>query len=72
MTIVAFFSQNASPYLQDEWQKRLKCYNDSIKLVPLLSSEAEEATRGGDCDAENCPPGDPEVLADANAPPHGR
>ncbi|RPH09195.1 MAG: glyoxylate/hydroxypyruvate reductase A, partial [Alphaproteobacteria bacterium TMED194] len=44
MTIVAFFSQNASPDLQNEWQKRLQCYDDRIKLVPLLSNEAQEAT----------------------------
>jgi len=44
MTIVAFFSQNASPDLQNEWQKRLQFYDDRIKLVPLLSNEAEEAT----------------------------
>ena len=44
MTVVAFFSQNASPDLQNEWQKRLQCYDDRIKLVPLLSNEAEEAT----------------------------
>ena len=43
MTVVAFYSQNASPDLQNEWQKRLRCYDDSIKLVPLLSNEAEEA-----------------------------
>ena len=46
MTIVAFFSQNASPDLQNEWQKRLQFYDDRIKLVPLLSNEAEE---GNDC-----------------------
>ena len=44
MTIVAFFSQNDSPDLQNEWQKRLQFYDDRIKLVPLLSNEAEEAT----------------------------
>ena len=44
MAIVAFFSQNALPNLQNEWQKRLQFYDDQIKLVPLFSNEAEEAT----------------------------
>jgi len=44
MTIVAFFSENSTSTLQGEWQKRLSFYNSSIKLVSLLSKEAEDAT----------------------------
>ena len=44
MTIVAFFSENSTSTLQGDWQKRLSFYNSSIKLVSLLSKEAEDAT----------------------------
>ena len=44
MTIVAFYSQNASSELQQDWQERLNFYDPSIKLVSLLSKEAEKAT----------------------------
>ena len=39
MTIVAFFSQNASPDLQNEWQKRLQFStntSESIKKSDLI------------------------------------
>ena len=44
MPIVGFFSKNASIELQNEWEKRLRIHFPLIKLVPLLSKEAEQAT----------------------------
>ena len=44
MPVVGFFSKNATIKLQNEWEKRLKIHLPSIKLVPLLSADAEEAT----------------------------
>ena len=44
MTKVAFYSENAPIRLQKDWQDRLKLYDSSIKLVPLLEKEAQEAT----------------------------
>ena len=44
MPIVAFFSKNASTKLQNEWEKRLRIHFPLIKLVPLLSKDAEQAT----------------------------
>ena len=43
MSIVGFFSKDASIELQNEWEKRLQIHCPSIKLVPLLSKEAEQA-----------------------------
>ena len=43
MPIVGFFSENASIELQKEWEKRLQIHCSLIKLVPLLSKEAEQA-----------------------------
>ena len=38
MPVVGFFSKNATVKLQNEWEKRLRVYFSSIRLVPLLSS----------------------------------
>lgn len=43
MTIVAFFSKGTSIEIQDNWEKRLKLFIPTIRLVPLLSSEADKA-----------------------------
>ena len=44
MPIVGFFSKNANIDLQNEWEKRLQVYFPLIRLVPLLSKDAEQAT----------------------------
>ena len=44
MPVVSFFSKNATMELQNEWEKRLRIHLPSIKLVPLLSADAKEAT----------------------------
>ena len=44
MTIVGFFSKNSTIKLQNEWEKRLRIYLPSVKLVPFLSKDAEQAT----------------------------
>ncbi len=44
MPVVGFFSKNTTIKLQNEWEKRLRIHLPSIKLVPLLSENAEEAT----------------------------
>ena len=44
MPVVGFFSKNATIKLQNEWEKRLLIHLPSVKLVPLLSKDAEEAT----------------------------
>ena len=44
MPVVGFFSKNTTIKLQNEWEKRLRMHLPSIKLVPLLSKDAEEAT----------------------------
>ena len=44
MPIVGFFSKNSTVELQIEWEKRLKVHLPSLKLVPLLSKDAEQAT----------------------------
>ena len=44
MSIVGFFSKNSTVKLQIEWEKRLQIHLPSIKLVPLLCKEAEQAT----------------------------
>ena len=44
MPVVGFFSKNTTIKLQDEWEKRLRMHLPSVKLVPLLSKDAEEAT----------------------------
>ena len=44
MPVVGFFSKNTTIKLQNEWEKRLRIHLPSIKLVPLLSADAEEAT----------------------------
>ena len=46
MPVVAFYSNNSNPELQNEWEKRLKEYNPSINLVPLLDDQAENAIIG--------------------------
>ena len=43
MPIIAFYSRNSDLELQNEWENRLKVYDPSIKLVPLLSDEAKNA-----------------------------
>jgi hypothetical protein len=40
MTTVAFFNKGTSIETQKNWEKRLSLFIPSIKLVPLLSSEA--------------------------------
>ncbi len=44
MPIVGFFSKNTTIELQYEWEKRLRIHLPSVKLVPLLSKDAEQAT----------------------------
>ncbi len=44
MPIVGFFSKNSTLELQIEWEKRLRVHLPSVKLVPLLSKDAEQAT----------------------------
>ena len=44
MAVVGFFSKDANIKLQNEWKKRLRIHLPSVKLVPLLSKDAEEAT----------------------------
>ena len=44
MPVVGFFSKNATIKLQNEWEKRLRIHLPSVKLVPLLSKDAEEAS----------------------------
>ena len=44
MPVVGFFSKNANIELQNEWEKRLRTHLPSVRLVPLLSKHAEEAT----------------------------
>ncbi len=44
MAVVGFFSKDANIKLQNEWKKRLRIYLPSVKLVPLLSKDAEKAT----------------------------
>ena len=44
MPIVGFFSKNANIALQIEWEKRLRVHFPLIRLVPLLSKDAEQAT----------------------------
>ena len=44
MPVVGFFSKNTTIKLQNEWEKRLRMHLPSIKLVPLLSKDAEKAT----------------------------
>ena len=44
MPVVGFFSKNATIKLQNEWEKRLRTHLPSVKLVPLLSKDAEEAS----------------------------
>ena len=44
MPIVGFFSKNANIELQNEWEKRLQVHFPLIRLVPLLSKDAEQAT----------------------------
>ena len=44
MPVVGFFSKNATIELQNEWEKRLRTHLPSVRLVPLLSKDAEEAT----------------------------
>jgi len=44
MPVVGFFSKNSNIKLQIEWENRLQTYLPSIKLVPLLSKDAEQAT----------------------------
>ncbi len=43
MPVVAFYSNEYSIELQNEWEKRLQVHYPSVKLVPLLSSQAENA-----------------------------
>ncbi len=44
MSLVAFFKQGSLVDEQNNWEKRLKIFIPTIKLVPLLTSEAEQAT----------------------------
>ena len=44
MTTVAFFNKGTSIETQKNWEERLSLFIPSIKLVPLLSSEAKQAT----------------------------
>ena len=44
MPIVAFYSKDSSVELLDEWEKRLQLYFPKIRLVNLLSNQAENAT----------------------------
>ncbi len=44
MPLVGFFSKNSALELQNEWEKRLRIHLPSVKLVPLLCKEAEQAT----------------------------
>ena len=43
MPIVAFYNNNSDADLQNEWETRLQEYYPLIKLVPLLSDQAENA-----------------------------
>ena len=40
---VAFFNKGTSKKVQNNWENRLKLFIPSVKLVPLLSNEANEA-----------------------------
>jgi glyoxylate/hydroxypyruvate reductase len=44
MPVIAFYSKGAPFEVQNIWEKRLKLYLPSIKLVPLFSDEAKLAT----------------------------
>ena len=44
MPIVAFFKKGASISEKDNWEKKLRLFLPSLKLVPLLSTEAKKAT----------------------------
>ena len=44
MPVVAFYSKGTSLEVQNIWEKRLKLYLPSIKLVPFFSEEAKFAT----------------------------
>jgi len=44
MTTLAFFNKGTSIEVQHNWEKRLSLFIPSIKLVPLLSPEAKQAT----------------------------
>ena len=44
MSIIAFFSKESNIELQNLWENRLQAYSPSIRLVPLLSNEAHDAT----------------------------
>ncbi len=43
MPIVAFYSKDSKTELLEEWEQRLQSYFPSIKLVDLLSNQAENA-----------------------------
>ena len=43
MPIVAFYSKDSNIELLKEWENRLQVYFPSIKLVDLLSDQAENA-----------------------------
>ena len=43
MPIVAFYSKDSKTELMEEWEQRLQSYFPSIKLVDLLSNQAENA-----------------------------
>ena len=43
MPIVAFYNNNGDADLQNEWETRLQVHYPLIKLVPLLSDQAENA-----------------------------
>ena len=43
MQVVGFFSKNSTLELQSEWEKNLRLHLQSVRLVPLLSKEAEQA-----------------------------
>ena len=44
MPVVGFFSKGSSFELQKDWENRLRFYLPSLRLVPLLSKEAEKAS----------------------------
>ena len=43
MPIIAFFNKGTSIDVQDHWEKRLRSFIPSLRLVPLLSNEAKKA-----------------------------
>ncbi len=43
MPIVAFYSNNSNPDLQNQWENRLQAHYPEISLVPLFSDQAESA-----------------------------